>query len=139
MKEQIKMTSHPGKVTRHLARSKRNAFCPLSITHEREKTQMEDFKWKTNSTLATRPGDSEPPEPTEKPKRRFKRTNQECFYMKVTNDEFELPLVIADSVVELAARTGTTPNTISSSIFHAKERGSRCVYVKVPIADIEED
>jgi hypothetical protein len=34
--------------------------------------------------------------------------------MKVTKDEFQLPLVIADSSVELAEMCGTTANNITS-------------------------
>lgn len=35
-------------------------------------------------------------------------------WMKITQDEFELPLVIADSSVELAEMCGTTANSVTS-------------------------
>ena len=54
-------------------------------------------------------------------------------YMLVTNDEFEFPIYIADSAQELADMVGTTRNNIYSCISHAKEKGFRCQYVKVPL------
>ena len=37
-------------------------------------------------------------------------------WMKVTHDEYELPVAIADSCKELAKIVGKTSNTVSSSI-----------------------
>ena len=42
-------------------------------------------------------------------------------WMKVTTDEFALPLAIADSSVELARICGTTPNSVVSTISHHKQ------------------
>ena len=39
-------------------------------------------------------------------------------YMKVTKDEYELPLAIADSLKELSLLTGTKISVIKSSISH---------------------
>ena len=59
-----------------------------------------------------------------------------CLYLKVTKDEFELPLAVADSLKELAIMTGDTINTISSAMSHTKnnpEKYPRCRFVKVEI------
>lgn len=58
-------------------------------------------------------------------------------WMKVTNDEFELPVAIADSAPLLAEMLGTTTNAIRSSVSHLKSgRNKRSLYRKV---EIEED
>lgn len=54
-----------------------------------------------------------------------------CLYMLVTEDEYELPLVIADSLGELAEILEIPKNRISSAISHAKKKGYRSKYVKV--------
>lgn len=54
-------------------------------------------------------------------------------WMKVSSDKYELPEVIADSAVELAKMLNVSANSISSSIQHARVRGSRTVYKKVMI------
>ena len=54
-------------------------------------------------------------------------------YMKVTDDEFELPVIIADSASELAAKTGVGRSTITSAISHAKRYNHKSVYVRVVI------
>ncbi len=56
-------------------------------------------------------------------------------WMLVSEDEYELPLKIADSRNELARLCGVTPNDISSAISHAKARGTRSRYVKVEVND----
>lgn len=56
-------------------------------------------------------------------------------WMLVTDDEYEFPLQIADSAVELARICGVTPNDIRSAVSHSKERGGRSIYVKVDIDD----
>lgn len=57
-------------------------------------------------------------------------------YMEVTLDEYELPVAIADSVIELAKMRNTTANTIKSTMSHVKNGTSnvkRSKYVKVHI------
>lgn len=59
-----------------------------------------------------------------------------CVYMKITKDEYELPLAVADTVKELSAMTGDTVNTINSAMSHTKhnpEKYPRCRFVKVEI------
>ena len=57
-------------------------------------------------------------------------------FLKVTNDKYELPLVVADSAAELAKRTGTTQTNIYSAISHTKTRGGWSCY---KIVEIDED
>lgn len=54
-------------------------------------------------------------------------------YMKVSKDKYEFPLVIADSVTELARMVGTTRESISSNIYHSRKKGRKCCYIKVVI------
>ena len=59
-------------------------------------------------------------------------------YMKITTDEYELPLAIADSIGELAKMLGVTKNHISSAISHYKRGTTKsCCYVKVVLDDEE--
>ena len=55
-------------------------------------------------------------------------------YIKVTNDELELPEAVADSAAELARMVGCSVNCIYSTISHVK-RGKikRGQYMKVEI------
>ena len=59
-------------------------------------------------------------------------------WMKVTHDEYELPVAIADSCVELAEKLGKTANNISSSITHSARRGNWTPYRKVEITEDDE-
>ena len=56
-------------------------------------------------------------------------------WMKVTHDQYEFPVAIADSCVELAELLGKTANNISSSIAHSKKRDNWTQYRKVVIDD----
>ena len=58
-------------------------------------------------------------------------------YMKVTNDEYELPVAIADSFVELARMLGIKPQSIYDSMSHVKSRGSWTPYIRVEIGEEE--
>lgn len=51
-------------------------------------------------------------------------------YIKVSNDKYELPLIVADSVVELAELDHKTTNNISSSISHNRGRYFRVEYIE---------
>lgn len=42
------------------------------------------------------------------------------YWMKVTPDDYQFPLLIADSAQELAALTGASINTITSTASHLK-------------------
>lgn len=52
-------------------------------------------------------------------------------YMLVTNDKYELPLAIADSVAELAKITGQKRSSVASAITHAKKKGFNSRYIEV--------
>ena len=56
-------------------------------------------------------------------------------YMKVTNDKYELPVAIADSILELADILGVKPQSIYDSMKHVKSRGSWSPYIKVDIGE----
>ena len=57
-------------------------------------------------------------------------------YMMVTDDELELPLVVADSAQELADIIGRSVNTIYSGISHEKHgRIKSSIYKKVEIKE----
>lgn len=59
-------------------------------------------------------------------------------YMQVSKDEYQLPLAIADSAVELARICGTNPNCIHSSICHAeKKKNHRISYIRVKVDEQE--
>lgn len=59
-------------------------------------------------------------------------------YMKITKDRLELPVVVADSPSELARILGVKRGNILSGIYHARERGQWCQYIKVEIEEEEE-
>lgn len=59
----------------------------------------------------------------------------EKIYMKITKDEYELPLAVASTAEELAKICGTTRNAITSSISKAKVGIIRPRYVRVIIED----
>ena len=54
-------------------------------------------------------------------------------YMMITHDEYELPLAVADTNRELAQMLGKNPNTISSIMRYAREKGHWCRYIKVDV------
>lgn len=54
-------------------------------------------------------------------------------YMMISHGEYELPLAVADTIRELARMLGKNPNTISSIMSHAREKGHWCRYIKVDI------
>lgn len=56
-------------------------------------------------------------------------------YIKVTKDEYELPVAIADSIPELAEMLGVKRQSIYDSMKHVKSRGSWSPYIKVDISD----
>lgn len=58
-----------------------------------------------------------------------------AIWMKVTKDEYELPLVIADTASELERKLGLAEGTIRSVVYKAKKRGSKTQYVKVEMED----
>lgn len=59
-------------------------------------------------------------------------------YMKVTADEYELPLFVAETVRELAEMTGTTENNIRSSISKRRNGRANTHFLKVQIEEGDE-
>lgn len=54
-------------------------------------------------------------------------------WMKVTNDEYELPLAVADSSFELSKILGLSRNAVNEIVCRAKKRGGKCQYVCVKV------
>ena len=55
-------------------------------------------------------------------------------YLMVTNDKYELPLIVADSAKELAEKSGNPTNTVycmMSKYRHGKIKSSRFICVEV--------
>lgn len=67
-------------------------------------------------------------------------SKKEAVYMLVTPDRYELPLLVADSAVELAKAAGVTISCVSHMI-RKRERGTlktRSQYVRVWVDEEEE-
>lgn len=62
---------------------------------------------------------------------------QRFVYMKVTRDKYELPVVVADTISELARICGVKANSISKQLWCSKHmsKNDRCIYVRVKIDD----
>lgn len=56
-------------------------------------------------------------------------------WMKVTKDKYELPLIVAASLTELANICGVSKGSISSSIYHNIHDGVKTCYRKVEVED----
>ncbi len=53
-------------------------------------------------------------------------------FLKITMDKYELPLIVAGSIREMAKLSGTTENNITSQLHKAKKGIiKRCQYKKV--------
>lgn len=59
--------------------------------------------------------------------------SENVVYMLVSQDKYELPLVVADTVAELAKLTGQKRSSVASAISHSKKKGFSSRYVKVVI------
>lgn len=63
-----------------------------------------------------------------------------CVYMEITLDEYELPVAVADSVVELAKLIKISADTIYNVMYHNKVRGlKRCKYIKVELEEASDE
>ena len=59
-------------------------------------------------------------------------------WMKITKDDLELPVIVADTAAELARICGTTRNAVMSSASHAKNNGIKSSYISVEV-DTDDD
>lgn len=61
-------------------------------------------------------------------------------WMKVTNDKYELPLVVADTIQELADILGVSRDSIYSSMSHVKAGDSKSTpYRRIEIEEGDEE
>lgn len=58
-------------------------------------------------------------------------------WMKVTDDEYELPVAVAPTRSELARKLGIKTNSIATAIHRAKKTGHRQIFVEVIVDDEE--
>ena len=56
-------------------------------------------------------------------------------YMLVTFDKYEYPLIVTESLDELAEKCCCTKNAISSAICHSRKNGGKSRFVKVVVED----
>lgn len=63
---------------------------------------------------------------------------KKCLYLKVTNDKYELPLIVTEGAQELADKEGVAVNTIYSSISHYERNNQYSPYRRVRIEEVEE-
>ena len=56
-------------------------------------------------------------------------------YMKITQDKYELPEAIADSIIDLARMCGVSWRTIDGALYRTKRPKGRPKYIDVKIAD----
>ncbi|MBQ1572508.1 MAG: hypothetical protein IIZ78_15370 [Clostridiales bacterium] len=57
-------------------------------------------------------------------------------YMRVTEDEYELPIAVADSQTELAQMVGVSRNSIASALCHQRAGSTKhSVYKEVEVED----
>jgi hypothetical protein len=55
--------------------------------------------------------------------------------MLVTFDEYEYPLIVTESLDELAEKCCCSKNAISSAICHSRKNGGKSRFVKVEVED----
>lgn len=54
-------------------------------------------------------------------------------FMEVTNDEFELPICVADTEKELSEMAEVSYHTITSALSRQRCHKTRCRFVAVPV------
>ena len=61
-------------------------------------------------------------------------------WMRITNDEYQLPVAVADTASQLARMCGTNANAIRSAVSHVRSgRKKFCTYIVVEIDEREGD
>ena len=64
---------------------------------------------------------------------------EQYIWMRVSDDEYELPEVIGNSASDLARKCNTTKNTIVTAISNARKHGYKCRYKRVQIMEDEDE
>lgn len=61
----------------------------------------------------------------------------QMIYMKISNDEYELPEIIADSISELARKCNVQYNTVQMHLMRSNKKGEvkKQKYIEVEIGD----
>ena len=59
-------------------------------------------------------------------------------WMYVTDDEYELPMAVADTCAELAKLVGVTTNAIRLDRYRARLNGNKSRFVKVTVDSLED-
>ncbi|WP_405322214.1 hypothetical protein [Frisingicoccus sp.] len=59
----------------------------------------------------------------------------QCVYMAISDDVYELPVAVADTIAELSQMIGVKRNAISSAMSKAKKKGFKSRYIKVTLED----
>ena len=52
-------------------------------------------------------------------------------WLCVTPDQYELPMIVADSAKELARKAGVTAETVFSAVYRAEKYGTRSQYIRI--------
>lgn len=60
-------------------------------------------------------------------------------WLLVTHDKYELPIMVADTALEMAERLGITETSIHSSRSHAKKDGRWTPYRRVDLEGDDDD
>lgn len=58
-------------------------------------------------------------------------------YIKVTHDEYELPVAVADTATALSLMLGLNPKAVTKQIMLCRKSGRWCCYRKVYIGEKE--
>lgn len=60
-------------------------------------------------------------------------------YIKVSNDEYELPVAVADTAAALSLMLGLNPKSVTKHMTRCRKSGLWCCYRKVYIGDSKYD
>ena len=58
-----------------------------------------------------------------------------AIWMKITKDEYELPLAVAESATDLARMLGVSVDTIYSATSRRRNHGDKTAFIKVEVKD----
>lgn len=61
---------------------------------------------------------------------------KDVVYMKVTNDKYELPIYVCDSINELSKKTNVKQSSLRMAIYQSKKsKNKKCIYQQVRLED----